>query len=40
MRKRIYTCFPEGKTLAFTCSYDDGKIMDHRFVEISLYQKK
>ena len=34
MRKRIYTCFPEGKTLAFTCSYDDGKIMDHRFVEI------
>lgn len=34
MRKRIYTCFPEGKILAFTCSYDDGKIMDHRFVEI------
>lgn len=34
MRKRIYTCFPEGKTLAFTCSYDDGKIMDRRFVDM------
>lgn len=31
---RIYTCFPQGKTLAFTCSYDDGKIMDRRLVEL------
>ena len=30
---RIYTCFPNGRTLAFTCSYDDGKVMDRRLVE-------
>lgn len=32
--QRIYLCFPMGKTLAFTCSYDDGKVMDHRLVEL------
>lgn len=31
---RIYTCFPNGRTLAFTCSYDDGKVMDRRLVEL------
>lgn len=31
---KIYTCFPKGRTLAFTCSYDDGKVMDRRLVEL------
>lgn len=31
---RIYTCFPGGKFKAVTLSYDDGKIMDRRLIEI------
>lgn len=34
MHRRIYTCFPEGKTKAFTCSYDDGKVMDRDLVAL------
>ena len=32
--KRVYVCFPEGKFKALTLSYDDGKIMDRRLVDI------
>lgn len=32
--RRIYTCFPGGKFKALTLSYDDGKIMDRKLVQI------
>ncbi|MEG0367973.1 MAG: hypothetical protein RR585_14120, partial [Coprobacillus sp.] len=31
---RIYTCFKDGKYKVVTFSYDDGKIMDRRLVEL------
>lgn len=32
--KTIYTCFPGGRFKALTLSYDDGKVMDRRLVEL------
>lgn len=30
----VYMCFPQGKTKAFTLSYDDGKITDRKLIDI------
>lgn len=32
--RKIYTCFPGGKSKVFTLSYDDGKIEDKRLVDL------
>lgn len=32
--KAIRPCYPEGKTKAFTLSYDDGTVEDRRLVPI------
>ncbi len=41
MWMQYYICYPEGKHKALTLSYDDGKIMDKRLIELfNQYQIK